>query len=64
MDDTKQLLERLKLKEKLDSPTLEHLARSGFITVSETTNHQTPPGRREFLFIDFTEKARKLLQSQ
>ena len=63
MDNTRTLLERLNRHERLDSPTLERLSREGYIRVRDVTNHQTPVGQREYLFIDFTEKARKLLDS-
>lgn len=63
MEATKQLLQRLDRGEKLDSSVLEKLHLSGFILTSETTNHQTPPGQKEFLFIRFTEKGRKALES-
>jgi hypothetical protein len=63
METTKQLLERLKRNEKLDSSIMESLHRTGFILARDVTNHQTPIGQREFLFIRFTEKGRKVLES-
>jgi hypothetical protein len=63
MERIKQLLERLKRGERLDSPVLEKLRLDGYIRVADTTNQQTPPGQREFLFIDFTDKGRSVLES-
>jgi DNA-binding PadR family transcriptional regulator len=63
MENTKQLLESLNRGERPGSPTLERLTREGYIDTSDTTNHQTPVGMREYLFVDFTEKGRKLLES-
>jgi len=62
VNNTKELLERLNRGEKLDSPILERLDREGYIKTSDVTNQQTPPGRREFIFISITEKGRKLMQ--
>jgi len=61
-DDTNKLLERLNRGEKLDSQILERLTNEGYIKTSETTNFDTPLGQREFLFISFTERGRRLLQ--
>jgi hypothetical protein len=62
MNEIKGLLEQLNQNKKLDSSILERLDREGYIRTSNPTNYQTPPGQREYLFIDFTEKGRKLLQ--
>lgn len=60
----KSLLQRLARDEKaLDSPVLEHLAGGGYIKIAEVTNQDTPVGQREFLFVSFTEKGKKLLES-
>jgi hypothetical protein len=62
MDNIRLLLEKLKRGEKLDSPILAQLSRDGYINASDVTNYQTPEGVREYLFIDFTEKGRRLLE--
>jgi hypothetical protein len=62
MTQIKELLEQLNQNKKLDSSTLERLDREGYIRISNPINYQTPTGQREYLFIDFTEKGRKLLK--
>lgn len=60
---TKEQLQALQRGEKLDASTLLRLSNDGYIKISETTNHQTLPGEREFLFICLEEKGRRLLES-
>jgi hypothetical protein len=62
MTEIKQLLEQLDQGKRLDPSILERLDREGYIRTSDPTNFQTPPGQREYLLIDFTEKGRKVLQ--
>jgi hypothetical protein len=49
--------------ERPDQSTTQRLAAEGYIEAAEVTNHQTPTGQREFLFISVTEKGRRLLES-
>jgi hypothetical protein len=62
MTEIKQMLEQFNRGARLDSSILERLDGQGYIKISDVTNFQTPPGQREYLFIDFTEKGRKVLQ--
>lgn len=63
MDD-KQLLQRLQRGERLHSAVLRDLAfRKGLITVSDVTNMDSPPGEKEYLFINITERGRRLLEN-
>jgi hypothetical protein len=61
--NVKQLLVQLDRATKLDSSVLKALADKGYVKVSDVTNHQTPPGQKEYLFIDFTEEGRRVLRS-
>lgn len=49
--------------ERVDQSTIQKLAAERYIDVSDVTNHQTPPGQREYLFICITKKGRRLLDS-
>ena len=60
--NVKQLLERLNRGEKLDSSTLEHLNREGYIKAEDVSSMDTPVGQKDFLFIHITEKGRRVLE--
>lgn len=62
MRNAKQLLKGLDRKEKLASPALAELSAEGLINIADVTNMQST--EKEYLFIDFTEKGRKLLQGR
>jgi hypothetical protein len=61
----KQLLQRLQHKERLSSSVLAELAfRKDLITVDDVTNNDSPYGQKEYLFISFTPKGQRLLESE
>jgi hypothetical protein len=61
--DNKQLLQRLQRGERLNSSVLSDLAFSkGLITVDDVTNMDSPRGEKEYIFINITERGRKLLE--
>jgi hypothetical protein len=63
-DELKILQKQRAQGHRPDDRLLERLANLGYITVSETTNMDTPAGRREFLFIDFTDEGRRVLEAR
>ena len=63
--DEKRLLQRLQRGERLHSVVLRDLAfRKDLITVDDVTNNDSPPGEKEYLFINITERGRRLLESK
>ena len=61
----KQLLQRLQQKETLSSSVLADLAfHKGLITVDDATSHDSPHGQKEYVFISFTPKEQRLLESE
>ena len=48
--------------EKLNNDELSVLAKMKLIEVSDVTNHDTPPGQRDLLFLFFTEKGKAILE--
>ena len=60
--DITQFLEQLKRSEKLHWRILESLRDECYIQTQDVTNMHTPPGERDYLFVDFTAKERQLLE--
>jgi hypothetical protein len=58
----KEALKALQRRETPSNAVLESLSRRGLIKVSDVTNNNTPQGQREWLFINFTERGRKVLE--
>ena len=59
----KEALQALQRGEKLNDATLLALSREGLIVVRDVTHFRTPTGRRDLLFVSFTEKGTKALES-
>jgi hypothetical protein len=58
-----EALKTIQRGERPDQSTIERLADLDYISVRDVTNHDTPPGQREYLVISITEKGRRLLES-
>lgn len=56
-------LQSLQRGETVGQRILAYLAAEQFIVVADVTNMDSPPGQREYLFISFTEKGQRLLDS-
>jgi hypothetical protein len=61
--EIKPLLQRLQTGEKLDSSILERLDREGYIETEDVSHMQTPKDQKDLLFIFFTDKGKRLLES-
>jgi len=60
----KQLLQRLQRGERLISSVLSDLAfHKSLITVEDMTNLGSPGGEKEYVFIGFTDRGQRLLES-
>jgi hypothetical protein len=58
----KEALQALQRGEKLNDATLLSLSRQGLIEVRDVTHFRTPTGRRDLLFVSFTEKGTEVLE--
>jgi hypothetical protein len=61
--DTLEALKVIERNERLDQSTTELLAAEGYITVTDVTSHDTPPGKRAYMVTSITEKGRRMLES-
>ena len=59
--ETREALQAVAHREKLDQPTIKRLHREGYIEVCDVTHMQSP--EREFLPTHLTGKARRLLNA-
>ena len=55
-------LKALKRGEKLSNVELSILAKLKLIEVSDATNHDTPPGQRDLVFLFLTKKGKATLK--
>jgi hypothetical protein len=57
----REALEAFTRNQQLDQATVRRLLEARLITASDVTNHDTPPGQREYLPISLTLKGQRLL---